>query len=179
MRTLIKVLLLIPLIWVAGFLWFMLSLPKPAPDAVETDGIVVLTGGPGRLARGVEILRQRRAERLLVSGVDPVVQPADLAAELNVDEALFGCCIDLGKWADDTQSNGAEVAHWAEERSYKTLRVVTAADHMPRALAEIETRLPPHIDIVADAVPASSGMVSLAREYSKYLARRAQRFFAA
>lgn len=172
MRLLLKFLLGLVLIWVGGFVWFMLTLPGPVAAETETDGIVVLTGGPGRLARGIEVMRAGSAERLLVSGVDPAVRPVDLASELEVDQRLFSCCIDLGKRAADTAGNGAEIAAWARQRGYTSLRVITAADHMSRALLELDGRLDRDIEVVADAVPVSGGVVSLAREYSKFALRR-------
>jgi hypothetical protein len=36
---------------------FALTLPKPAGDE-RTDAIVVLTGGPGRLERGFELMER-------------------------------------------------------------------------------------------------------------------------
>ncbi|WP_255536265.1 YdcF family protein [Pacificimonas pallii] len=172
MRLLLKFLLGLALVWVAGFVWFMLTLPGPVPAETKTDGIVVLTGGPGRLAHGVDIIRSGGAQRLLVSGVDPVVRPVDLASELDVEEDLFACCIDLGKRAADTAGNGAEIAAWARQRGYTSLRVVTAADHMPRALLELDGRLDDGVEIVPDAVPVAGGAISLAREYTKFAVRR-------
>ena len=43
------------LAWMLGFAWFALLLPQPAPIA-QTDAVVVLTGGPNRINRGLEIL---------------------------------------------------------------------------------------------------------------------------
>ncbi len=49
--VLVRSAMLLALAWIAGFVWFVLSLPEPAPDDIRTEGIVVLTGGPGRIAR--------------------------------------------------------------------------------------------------------------------------------
>ena len=172
LSLLVKFALGLALIWLAGFVWFMLTLGQSAADDLRTDAVVVLTGGPGRLARGIEVLRAGQAERLFVSGVDPSVRPAELAAELDVDPALFACCVDLGKRAANTVGNGAEIAAWARGRGYRSLRIVTASDHMRRALTEIESRVPAEIALVPDAVPTALGPVALAREYTKYAARR-------
>ena len=50
--------------WFAGFVWFSMTLPDPAPIAVKTDAVVVLTGGAGRLARGLEVLEAGSARNL-------------------------------------------------------------------------------------------------------------------
>ena len=59
----------------------MNALPGPA-GAERTDGIVVLTGGPGRLARGFELIERGAAERMLISGVDARCGPEELAARI-------------------------------------------------------------------------------------------------
>ena len=66
--------------WILGFAWFALFLPRPA-DPVKTDAVVVLTGGTNRIDRGLEILRQGKAKRMLISGVDRDVKPAELASQ--------------------------------------------------------------------------------------------------
>ena len=55
-----------------GFALFGVTLGKPAPGAAaRTDGIVVITGGAGRIEHGVEILAAGHGKRLLVAGTDP------------------------------------------------------------------------------------------------------------
>ncbi|MGB7405915.1 MAG: YdcF family protein [Pacificimonas sp.] len=173
MRTLIRLGLFLMLLWGAGFVWFMLSLPGAASDTQATDGIVVLTGGPGRVARGIDLIEAGRAERLLISGVDPVVQPLELAAEVEAEPDLFDDRIDLGKRAANTIGNGSEVAAWARQNGYRSLRVITAADHMPRAQLELEAQLDDDVVMLPDAVDSPTGVVGLAREYTKFAARYA------
>ena len=160
------------LAWVFGFVWFVASLPKAAPAEVETDAIVVLTGGPGRLARGVEILEAGRAKRMLISGVDPSVRSVELAKALGRDEKLFACCIDLGREAVDTRSNGDEVADWVRRHNYRSIRLVTSNYHVRRARLEIAARLDRELEIVEDPVAVPFGPALAAREWSKYAARR-------
>ena len=85
------------------FAWFVLAAPGPLGTGVRTDGIVVLTGGPGRVARGIELLQAKSAKRLLISGVDPSVRPVELAVEYKVPKELFDCCVDLGREAVEWQ----------------------------------------------------------------------------
>ena len=51
--------------WVAGFFWFIEQIPRriEAPNS-ETDAIVVLTGGAGRLGAGLELLARGRGVKL-------------------------------------------------------------------------------------------------------------------
>lgn len=161
------------LVWAAGFAWFALTLPGAAPLSLGTDAVVVLTGGPGRLARGIDVLEHGSAKRLLVSGVAPGVHKGDLAEAADAPRALFGSRIDLGLAAVDTRSNAAETAAWMARHGYRSLRLVTSTAHMRRAELELGAQLPPGIRVLPDAVPVEAGADSMAREFTKYLLRRA------
>jgi uncharacterized SAM-binding protein YcdF (DUF218 family) len=57
---------LLVLLYALGFVLFAFTLGKPArADAPATDAAVVLTGGPGRIEHAVNVLKARKAERLL------------------------------------------------------------------------------------------------------------------
>ncbi|MEE4348692.1 MAG: YdcF family protein [Pacificimonas sp.] len=175
MKTLFRLALIVPLLWLLGFVWFVFSLPGEVVADDRTDGIVVLTGGPGRLAHGVELLQENRGQRLLVSGVDQSVRAEELAAEVGAPQRLFDCCIDLGKRAENTVGNAAEIAAWAQQNGYTSLRVVTASDHMPRALQEIRAEVGDTVRLIPNPVRIPRTFGSLAREYSKFVVRRLQR----
>src|SRR3546814_6941682 len=64
------------LAWVLGFAWFALLLPLPAAPQ-KTDGIVVLTGGPGRIERALERLEASDAQRILIRGVQRAANPRE------------------------------------------------------------------------------------------------------
>jgi uncharacterized SAM-binding protein YcdF (DUF218 family) len=160
------------LLYVLGYALFVLLLPTPADDR-RTDGIVVLTGGAKRLERGLDLLERGRAQRLLVSGVDRTVRPIELAERYDADEALFECCVDLGRESVDTRSNGAETARWVKQRKLKTIRLVTTDWHMPRARFELSRQLGDDIGVVSDAVESDASFRALFTEYNKYLLRRA------
>jgi uncharacterized SAM-binding protein YcdF (DUF218 family) len=162
---------LLLIIWLFGQVWFAVTLPGRS-DIAKTDGIVVLTGGPGRFQRGLELLKADRAERLLVSGVHPKVKQREFIAAQHVPATLLKCCIDLGREAIDTVSNAQETADWVRKHDYKTIRLVTTDWHMRRAQFEIERALGPNVQVVPEGVRSSPGFVTLFKEYHKYLARR-------
>ena len=157
--------------WMLGFIWFAVLLPQPL-DSRPTDAIVVLPGGAGRIDRGIALLQADTAKRMLISGVDRSVRPGELAAEYDTPEALFACCITLGREAIDTRSNAIETARWLERRDYKTVRLITTDWHMRRAALELRQALPERVAIVYDAVPSRPSLTILVREYNKYLLRR-------
>lgn len=162
---------LIAITWLLGFALFAVSLPGAA-GLEPTEGIVVLTGGKGRIERGLALLEAKTAKRLLVSGVDPLVRPGELAAIQKVPPALFACCVDLGKDAIDTRTNAEESRRWVRKHRFKTVRLVTTDWHMPRARFELERELGDDVTIISDAVETVPGLAILAREYNKYWLRR-------
>ncbi|MCC5994944.1 MAG: YdcF family protein [Oceanicaulis sp.] len=161
---------------VTGFALFMREARSYGPDAdVSAPGAVVLTGGGGRVATGVELLQSGQAGRLLISGVNPGSPPADIAAAAGAPSGLFECCVDFGLEAANTFGNAVETAAWARERGYGSILVVTSDYHMPRALLELRAAAP-GLDLIAYGVPAPAPWSSTAQarrwlqEYLKYAA---------
>jgi uncharacterized SAM-binding protein YcdF (DUF218 family) len=160
------------LLYALGYAVFVVLLPQPAGDR-RTEAVVVLTGGPNRLQQGFDVLQRGLAQRMLISGVERTVRPADLAEAHEVDPALFECCIDLGREAVDTRSNADEVARWVEKRKLRSVRLITTDWHMPRARFEIARRVKGGVEIISDAVPSQPTFRQLYTEYNKFLLRRA------
>lgn len=170
-----RIVALVVLAWALGFAAFVVTLPRAA-ESVRTDAIVVPTGGKGRIERGIDMLERGRAKRMLITGVDRTVRAGELAAAIDRPRRLFACCVDLGREAVDTRSNGQETADWLTKRRYKSVRLVTTDWHMPRARFELAHALPDEVVIVPDAVPSAASLSVLLREYHKYLLRRAAVF---
>jgi len=158
------------LLWLLGFVWFAVTLPQPRTGG-RTDAVVVLTGGEGRIPRGLEALRKGWSGRLLVSGVDREVRPREFEAEYRIPPALMECCITLGFESVDTRSNASEVAAWVVRHKFRSLRLVTTDWHMARAMMEISSQLPANVTLVRDAVPSRPTLNILFLEYHKLLAR--------
>jgi uncharacterized SAM-binding protein YcdF (DUF218 family) len=165
-----RTLAILALAWALGFIWFAIALPLPAA-AGKSDAAVVLTGGKGRIDRGLEALRRGWSERLLVSGVGREVKPHEFAVEYKVNSGLMACCVTLGYEAVDTRSNAQETAAWIARNKVKTLRLVTSDWHMRRAAMELRAAAPAGITIFEDAVPTQPSLRILFIEYHKLLAR--------
>jgi uncharacterized SAM-binding protein YcdF (DUF218 family) len=159
------------------------ALAPGAPPAGETAGIVVLTGGSERVATGFRLLGETGARRLLISGAHPGAGLAEIAAAAGLDAAPLAGRVDVGHAAASTRGNAAETAAWARAEEMRSLRVVTAGYHMPRAMLEMRRALPaatlvPHP--VASAALRAPGALwrpriwaLLAGEYARYLLARA------
>ena len=160
------------LLYVLGYALFAVLLPRPA-GAEQTDAIVVLTGGAKRFERGLGLLQQGKAKRMLVSGVARTVRPGELAAEYRVGEQIFTCCIDLGRESVDTRSNAEETSRWVAKNRFRSVRLITTDWHMPRARFELSRRLPGDVEVLSDAIESNPAFRTLFTEYNKYLLRRA------
>jgi uncharacterized SAM-binding protein YcdF (DUF218 family) len=166
-----RILAVLFLVWVIGFLWFVVALPGPA-GAEPADAVIVPTGGAGRIAHGLAVLDDGLAEKLLVSGVDPEVRASEFAAEFGVDEAQMQCCVTLGFAAVDTRSNATETAKWVAQNEVTSLRLVTSDWHMRRAAGELDRALPASVTVIRDAVPTEGHFTVLLLEYHKLIASR-------
>jgi uncharacterized SAM-binding protein YcdF (DUF218 family) len=167
---------ILALAWLLGLAWFAVSLPGPS-NAPRTDGIVVLTGAPGRLQRGLALLEGGQASRMLVSGVDRSVRRSEFEIAYNVPARLSACCVDLGKNAVDTVSNAQETAAWVRLHKMRTVRLVTTDWHMSRAQFELRRALGNDATVVGDAVRSHPSLGILVKEYNKLLARRVSVLF--
>ncbi len=165
----LRLLAAIFLVYAFGFLGFAVTLPSPA-GKTQTDAVIVLTGGPGRIARGLEVIESGQAKEMFVSGVDPEVKPAEFAEQFEVSRRTMDCCVTLGFLAVDTRSNAGEVAQWMKEKEFTSARLVTTNWHMARAHSEVSSSLPAGTAIVKDAVVSHPDLATLFLEYNKLLA---------
>ena len=164
---------LLLLLYALGFVIFAFTLGKPAPATAQpTDAAVVLTGGSGRIEHAIDVLRQRKAGRLLVSGADPSVTKADLARRIPGSGGLLACCVDLGSESVDTRSNAEEAGRWLAKHRFRSLRLITSDWHMRRARYEFRRVLGAKYVVVPDAVRTEPSFFTLFAEYNKLLLRR-------
>ena len=155
--------------WILGFAWFGLWLPRAALATTRTDGVVVLTGGEGRIEQGLGVLQRQNAARMLISGVDRDVKRGELEALYPAHSEYFACCVDLGFKAVDTRSNALETARWVARNKAQSIRLVTSDWHMRRARLELDMLIDPRVKVVEDAVPTNPSMTMLVTEYHKYM----------
>jgi uncharacterized SAM-binding protein YcdF (DUF218 family) len=184
-RRLLALFLVLLLMWVIGLIAFVTRIPRSSDTEPATDAAVVLTGGSDRLEAGLELLATGHAKKLLISGVNKDVDIATLLASLEPAEVsklapeTIACCIALGYSAEDTRGNALETAHWMRQQKFKSIRLITAAYHMPRSMLEFH-RAMPGVQVLPYPVfprqvrqegwwrwPGTTNL--LVREYNKYL----------
>lgn len=168
-----RIVSLLLLLYAIGFVLFAFTLGKPAPaGARATDAAVVLTGGSGRLEHGIDVLRNGKAARLLVAGVDPSVRKRDLLQRVPGSASMLKCCVDLGSESVDTRTNAEEASRWLVSHGFHSLRLITSDWHMRRARYEFGRVLGSKYLIVPDAVRTDPSFLTLFGEYNKYVLRR-------
>ncbi|GAB4525696.1 MAG: hypothetical protein Tsb0010_09330 [Parvularculaceae bacterium] len=155
------------------------SIDRAALDGRDAGGVAVLTGGRGaRIAAGAALLRADPSRRLLITGVGDISEE-QLRDLLQLEPALFACCIDIDRAAKNTSGNAKEIAAWAAEHGFDRVIVVTSDYHLPRSLAEIRRQAPmlttiPH-PVASDAALDAGwwrrprALRLLAAEYAKFL----------
>jgi len=156
--------------WIIGLTIFAASLPKlnSANQSTTAGGIIVLTGGKGRLQAGLQLLAEKRGARLLVSGVHPAVANNDLLHVTKAPQYLFDCCVDLDRTSIDTIDNAEQSAEWARTHGYKSVYLVTADYHMRRSLLLLQNALP-NCEIIPYPVADNISLQAVAIEYTKFI----------
>ena len=181
MKTL-AILLLAILLWGVGLLAFgeRVAQSTPAAEPVRSDGIVALTGASSmRIEAATRLLELGKGKRLLISGVNRSVRPAELRDVARGAGRAYDCCVDLGFSAVNTQGNARESADWARAHGFRSLIVVTSDYHIPRSILELHATMPevtlrPY-PVVTDTVDAHrwwrrpDDAKRITFEYSKYL----------
>lgn len=166
-------------LWGAGLFRYADAIPTGVADTqTQTDAIVVLTGGSGRLDEGLRLLEEGAAERLFISGVYKGVDMQNLLQAYRENPEDLNCCVDIGH-AEDTINNAVETAKWVRENAITSLRLVTSAYHMPRSRLEFQYALP-DVTVVEHPVfpahvkqedwwawPGTTGLI--VGEYNKFL----------
>ncbi len=156
--------------WSVGLTIFAATLPKldRSTSGATADGIIVLTGGKGRLQAGLQLLSEKKGARLLVSGVHPLVADKDLRLVTNAPQELFDCCVDLDRASVDTIDNAEKSANWATSNGYKSVYLVTADYHMRRSMLLLQNALP-NCEIIPHPVAADISLQAIAVEYTKFI----------
>ena len=122
-----------------GFVFFashVAGMQTPETPA-NAEAVIVLTGGRQRIDAATRLLKAGNGKRLLITGVSHVADRQDILAATGLDPALFACCVDIDREAQDTIGNAEESAKWMRDHGFSSALVVTNNYHMPRSLLEM------------------------------------------
>jgi uncharacterized SAM-binding protein YcdF (DUF218 family) len=190
-RLILMICVMFALLWCGGLLWFVSRIEDESPRVkIQTDVIVVLTGGSDRLAEGLRLLDENYASRLFVSGAGEGVTLQDVFRNASFplsryDE--FVPRVEIGYEAQTTHGNAEEVASWLKQHDYRSIRLITSNYHMDRSYLEL-VYLMPDIKIIKHAVVPKHVIVQrwwkfkgsrklITSEYNKFLGAILQREF--
>lgn len=98
----------------------------------KADAIVVLTGGKGRAEEGLSLLRQGRAELLILSGVNEDADAASIYFYSRLVEKEHGSIV-LDKVSRSTYENAEVVSGIVREKGIRSIILITSGYHMKRA----------------------------------------------
>jgi uncharacterized SAM-binding protein YcdF (DUF218 family) len=112
---------------------------------VETDAIVVLTGGRGRVEEGITLYRDHRARWLYLVGVDPSVRKSDLFKEQPGKRG--GEEVVLEKSSRNTLENALYARDLIARQEIRSLLLITSRYHMKRAVLIFRSILPKDIAV--------------------------------
>tara|TARA_R110001592_G_scaffold16881_15_gene71753 strand:+ start:11429 stop:12013 length:585 start_codon:yes stop_codon:yes gene_type:complete len=131
------------IVWIGGYGAFLSNVHaiKPQDMVTKTDAIVVLTGGNFRISTGLSLFANGLAPELFITGVHNMVTQNEIIALWKGTPPLPECCITLGHQATTTYGNALEAKEWIEEHDIKSIRLVTSAYHMKRAMLEFQDML--------------------------------------
>lgn len=133
-------------LWIGGYSLFLVNISAHtlAQPNTKTDAIIVLTGGNNRIQTGLSLFSSGLSGHLFITGVHDAVKKKDITK-------ISTCCIILGHKARTTLENASEAKEWIAAQNIKTIRLVTSAYHMDRALLEFRHAIP-DIEIIAHPV---------------------------
>jgi uncharacterized SAM-binding protein YcdF (DUF218 family) len=116
------------------------------------DCAVVLTGGPGRVREGLSLLGRGLVKKLVISGVHPDVEFADLYTGVvflgDIDEKD----VILERHSTNTYGNAQQTLPIVEALGCRDLVLVTSQYHMPRAYQTFVAAFPAQFPIFKHAL---------------------------
>ena len=129
--------ILLTTIYCGGFLVYVAEYQRAAqPPFDRADAIVVLTGGPERIAEAARLLAEKHAARLFISGVNEQTDEDDLVRTVPLLTKFMTCCVTIDRRSMNTHDNAVETILWAKKNNITSLILVTAHAHLPRAMFE-------------------------------------------
>ena len=95
--------------------------------------IVVLTGGKGRIDKGLELFERNYGKYLFISGV---FKESEIKINIFVENKLIekDCCVIVDNKAKNTFENALELTRWLDEKyDIKNIILVSSYYHLPRS----------------------------------------------
>lgn len=128
------------------------TLPTSWLQDVQADCAVVLTGGPGRVKEGVDLLYRGAVKKLIVSGVNPKASWREILPQAGFYGGLREEDIILERRATTTYGNATQSLPLVEALHCRSVVLVTSTLHMYRAEQTFRGVFPEDFPILAHAI---------------------------
>ncbi len=132
LRGLLSLVLIVLVVAAVLFIDFAYKTFSVRQQDRQTDAIVVLAGGKGRVEEGVRLYRQRQGRYLFLVGVDPAIRKETLFREREGEPNGDG--VFLEKASRNTLENALYARKLIETRDIHSLTLITSRYHMKRAI---------------------------------------------
>ena len=116
----------------------------------------MLTGSPGRIREGFDLMAQGRVRKLIISGVYPQAELLDIFPQLPYYGPIAESDIVLEKHSLTTYGNAQQTQPLVEALQCQDIILVTSRLHMYRSLKIFRSVFPPDFIIKPRAVIAGS-----------------------
>lgn len=123
-------------------------------EDVKADCAVVLTGGPGRIQEGMDLLRQGRVRKLIISGVHPGVGLRDIFSMWPLYGDINPSTVILEKHSQTTYGNAQQTLQLVNALECRDIALITSRLHMYRSEKTFAAIFPDHIPIYTRSVVA-------------------------
>ena len=120
------------------------------------DCAIVLTGGPGRVREGFDLLAQGQVHKLIISGVNPRATLRDIFPQWPYYGALRAEDVVLERRSATTYGNAQQSLPLVEALRCRSLVLITSHLHMRRAFRTFRQVYPPELLILTRAVSSGS-----------------------
>lgn len=135
-----------------GYLFFLFvnDMPNYRDEGLESDAIVVLTGGMGRIEEGVFLLLNGRAKYLILSGVN---KGSDLKSILfRTKQDVDASKVIIDNDSTNTYENAIIASRIIKDRDFRDITLVTSQYHMKRAFYTFRKIIPSDVEIYVHPV---------------------------
>ena len=156
LKGIISLLILASLLIAVLFVDFVYKTLSFSVRDMNSDAIVVLAGGKGRVEEGVRLYRTGKGERLFLIGVDPAVRKADLFDEKQGERS--GDQVYLEKASRNTLENAIFAREMLLKHNVRSIMLITSRYHMKRSLLIFRNMLPRDIAIYPHPVTSKNSI---------------------
>lgn len=145
LKALLSFLIIGCLVITALFVDFAYKTFSAQPRLVQSDAIMVLAGGRGRVEEGVRLFRQGKGKYLFLVGVDPSVRKSDLYRPKPGDPSSED--VILEKSSRNTLENAIYARDLLAGYEVRSVQLITSRYHLKRAAILLRNALPKDVAI--------------------------------